>query len=354
MRAVPAKTPTPPEPAAGSARPDPPARSAWARWWPLARTASTTPAADPALAWAARLDEAARTWSTHIGTVQSLMQSATHDLLQGFDAILSELDAIAAPQADSPVALDDHAHMLEQCETRLRGLLVDFQGFVASRGEEMASVRGLATTSTQLHDMAEDVGRLARQTNLLSLNAAIEAARAGESGRGFAVVAAEVRRLSGESGDTGRCIGEQVDNFSRQMNDAVQRAERRAEQDAEVMRTSECTITEVVAQVDGSVQQLQQRAADLAARSDAVRNLVHQLMVAFQFQDRVQQILDQVAASMTQAMSHFQQALAEGTPPDAAQWAALLSQGYTTQDQRAVTDTGAAAAPAVTTETTFF
>jgi methyl-accepting chemotaxis protein len=334
-------------------------------WWPRARalrgTAATAagPAAAPRPAeltaeLLARLDEAARTWTAHLGTAQTQMRDATEQLLQGFMQILEQLDTIVGHEPGHATAggIDQRAELLTRCEDELRGLVENFHGFVQSREQVLGSVRRLSGASQGLRDMAEDVARLARQTNLLSLNAAIEAARAGDSGRGFAVVAAEVRRLSTESGETGRRIGERVGDFGQQMDGALQQAATATARDAEVIAASEQTVHRVVGQVDGAVTELNARAAELAARGLQVKAQVEQLMVAFQFQDRVHQILDQLHGSIHGAVDSLRQTLPLGQAPQAQQWQALLSTGYTTDEQRAVTQGPSARAAAG--ETTFF
>jgi len=203
------------------------------------------------------------------------------------------------------------------------------------------------------------VGDIAKQTNLLALNAAIEAARAGDVGRGFAVVADEVRKLSNLSGETGKKITETVDTVNKAIASTLEISRQFAQQDQEMVVTSEKVIEQVVGRVHTAVSGLADSADVLRHETQSIGEEIADVLVAFQFQDRISQVLSHVCKDMGKLKDRIatqEQQLAAGNKPgpiDATTWLNELSHTYTVPEQHVVHSGGAPRAAAAT-EITFF
>lgn len=87
--------------------------------------------------------------------------------------------------------------------------------------QSSAQVVQFGEKSRDINNMSNVITHIARQTQLLALNASIEAARAGAEGRGFALVADEVRKLATSVNASAEQIARLVEEIGQETTGAL-------------------------------------------------------------------------------------------------------------------------------------
>jgi methyl-accepting chemotaxis protein len=212
------------------------------------------------------------------------MSASTEEVASAAQSISSSADrqttginvVVAAASQSAERALDTASHARSarliadsvgqsaQQGSRSAHLALDSMSNIANvTGEAVPAVSELGEKSARIEKLTETIAAIARQTNLLSLNAAIEAARAGEHGRGFAVVADEIRKLAA---DTGKAL-ESIRQLTSEIRSASERTGERITQVSESVSRGDAVIRE-------SSQSLAQIAVEIDRSRDAVMRIV--------------------------------------------------------------------------------
>lgn len=194
------------------------------------------------------------------------------------------------------------------------------------------AIEALADKSRSIGQIVESINSIARETNLLSLNASIEAARAGESGRGFAVVAEQIRQLADQSSQSAGQIQVIIDDIVKTTYSVVDIAKEAAStveyQEKAVSRTTESfltmdkqvhTLLDSISEIAESMQNMEHArnttlsaiesisaiSAETSAGSSNVNATVIAQRDAIQTLDTAASTLQQRAAELTELLSQF-------------------------------------------------
>ena len=173
------------------------------------------------LVWGEMAEASLRTasGSTELSSSAEEMSATTDQIARSTETQRCGSDRLSAAVTQLSVSIRQVAGNVKaargQAESASR-VADDGQGTGNRTTEAMLEIR---ETTEQIVRAVQVIQEIARQTNLLSLNAAIEAAKAGAQGKGFAVVAEEVRKLAERSSQSAKEIAELIINSNRAVDD---------------------------------------------------------------------------------------------------------------------------------------
>lgn len=131
----------------------------------------------------------------------------------------------------------------------------------------------LAHAAEEIEAFVSQTGAIARQTHVLSLNAAIEAARAGVDSQGLTTIADEVRRLAGEAGQAAATTRDTVQRVAARLRGARDRLLRLGEGGLAARQATQ-TAMEGLEQVSREAVAADEWTRGISRSADEVRQLI--------------------------------------------------------------------------------
>lgn len=238
-----------------------------------------------------------------IERVQSVLGGAIDQLSASFHGMYqraSEQQQLARSIADGSASEDGNSfdQFVASTSTVMQRVVDSIVGNSKLGMELVEMTDGISRHAHEVETILSEIGGIAKQTNLLALNAAIEAARAGEAGRGFAVVADEVRDLSTRTGQ----FSQQIAKVMQSMRSSVKMTEdaiaKMASTDMTFALESKQQIETILGDIDGLNRQRASILASLGASAGTMEEEVGRAITALQFQDMLSQLLTHVSSRL--------------------------------------------------------
>ncbi|WP_085446767.1 bacteriohemerythrin [Magnetofaba australis] len=168
-------------------------------------------------------------------TVRQIAEHATQasanmdDMVNAYEGIAAHIDDVREnlDQVDNSVqhvaeSMRDMTASLQEVRNRCGQASQESERMETQAGDARKLMQELERSAQEIGKIVDIINNIARQTDMLALNASIEAAGAGEAGKGFGVVANEVKELAKQTADATQMITGKIREIQQHSHESVE------------------------------------------------------------------------------------------------------------------------------------
>lgn len=274
-------------------------------------------------------------WCRQIESARSHSEESVGNILASFSSISDRLEQAVQMTQGNKLSLSSHSadEMVQSNDVALAQMLAPMRQAMQARDQVYAKLDMLGEAMSDLRQISLQIKQLARRINMVALNASVEASRAGELGSGFMVVAQEVRQLATQSGDAANKMMSRTNGIDVELQELRNQAAAQDTSDEALRDQAAANARQVISGLLNSLGDMNRSSRELQDAGAAVHEEFERVLMNFQTQDRLSQMLCCVMDDINRLNDWLQQG-GDLSAAQAGEWLARLDASYTMEEQR--------------------
>ncbi|MGA1791828.1 MAG: methyl-accepting chemotaxis protein [bacterium] len=242
--------------------------------------------------------------SLQITASSEQIQTAAQEQATGANeqfASVSEVSSTVEEMASASKHIAENAQLVAELSKQS---LAGMEAIRDNTGQEANRILVLGEKSQMIGEVIAMIDDIAKQTNILALNASIEAERAGEAGKGFAVVAIEIRELATNVAKSTKQIREIIKEIQDATNASVMATENVGKSVAEGIELSS-KVAESANQISVATLQQGNASEQVVQAIQNIHSITNQFAASTKQTETSATELNRLSVDLKQVMSGF-------------------------------------------------